>query len=151
MTRTFTGIQKDKLIIALSLSEIVAAINLAMRVRKLSLILDHTDKHSPKLLVEMPGIPAQVIMQYDYRKRCCYQIPPSNHELFFAVNDIKDRLDKFDAKLALGGNRSHTGARRCVLQVTVEGASQVGVTLMEAVRGQRTVDTSFQLPDGTTP
>lgn len=145
------GLQKDKLIIALSLPEIVADINLAMKVRKLSFILDHTDKHSPKLLVEMPGVPAQAIMQFDYRKRCCYQFPPSNRELFFAVNDIKDRLDKHDARLALGGNKTHTGARRCALQVSVAGANQVALTLMEAVRGQRTVDTDFQLPDGTTP
>ena len=146
-----TGIYRDKLIIALQMEDIIAGINLAMRVRKLSLTLDYSTDHFPRLYIEMPNTPKQLIMKLDPQKHCCYMSLPRDRDLFFAFNDIQERLGKLGGRLSLTGDRPKQGPRRALLQVYVEGATQIALTLMDATKGNVTVDTSFQLPDGTTP
>lgn len=145
------GLQREKLILALQMHEIVGGINLAMRVRKVSFTLDYATDPFPRLFMEMPGIEKQKIMLLDQRKHCCYISPPNNRELFFAFNDIHMRLHKMGGRLSLTGDRPKQGPMRVLLQVYVDGTNKMGLTLMETFKGKSKVDTSFQLPDGTTP
>ena len=150
-TQPIVGIQREKLIVALQMSEIVGALNLAMRVRKISFTLDYSEDYFARLYMEMPNIPKERIMMLDQRKHCCYISPPSHRDLFFAFNDIRDRLSKLGGRLRLTGDRPKVGPRHCLLQVCVDGASKVGLTLMKTTKGKKLIDTDFQLPDGTTP
>lgn len=145
------GMQREKLIVALQMPEILGALNLAMRVRKISFILDYSEDHFARLYMETPGIPKQQIMLLDQRKHCCYISPPGHRELFTAFIDISDRLAKLGARISLTGDKPREGPRRCLLQAYVDGANKMGLTLMETTKGKKLIDTSFQLPDGTTP
>lgn len=150
-TPPIVGMQREKLIIALQMSEIVGAINLAMRVRKVTFTLDYSEDHFARLFMEVPGLQKERIMLLDQRKHCCYIAPPTQRDLFFAFNDIHERLRKLGGRLSLTGDRPKVGPRRCLLQVYVDGASKMGLTLMETTKGKKLTDTNFQLPDGTTP
>lgn len=145
------GAQREKLIVALQMADILGAINLAMRVRKVSFTLDYSEDHFARLYMEMPDISREQIMLLDQRKHCCYVSPPSNKELFFAFNDIHERLRKLGSRISLTGEKPRQGPMRCLLQVYVDGASKMGLTLMETTKGNYLKDTDFQLPDGTTP
>ena len=149
--KPLAGELRDKLIIALQMQDIVGGINLAMRVRKLSFTIDYSVDHFPRLYMQMPGIPSQQIMRLDPRKHCCFIAPPSNRELFFAFNDIHERLQKLGGRLCLRGDKPLQGPRRCLLQVHVDGATKIALTLMDATKGKKKTDSSFQLPDGSTP
>jgi len=145
------GAQRDKLIVALLMQDMLAAINLAMRVRKLKFTLDYSDDHFARLYLEAPDIPPERIMLLDPRKHCCFITAPRNRELFFATVDIIERLEKLGGKLSLTGDRPKQGPRRALLQVYVDGATKIALTLMDVHKGKVKHDTSFQLPDGTTP
>lgn len=145
------GTQREKLIIALSMDELVGGINLAMRVRKMTFTLDYTQDHFPRLFVEMPGVEREQFMLLDPRKHCCYITPPKNRELFIAMTDITNRLHKHGGRLSLTGDRPKQGPRRALLQVYVDGAKKIALTLMDTTKGKSKRDTDFQLPDGTTP
>jgi hypothetical protein len=149
--KKIVGELRDKLIIALQMEDIVGGINLAMRVRKLSFTLDYSVDHFPRLYMQLPDGPRQQIMKLDVRKHCCYISPPSDRELFFAFNDIHERLRKLGGRLSLTGDRPKQGPRRVVLQVYVEGATKIALTLMDTFKGRSKTETTFQLPDGTTP
>ena len=150
-TPPIVGTQREKLILALQMQDIVGGINLAMRVRKVTLTLDYSEDPFPRLYMEMPDIPKQQIMKLDQRKHCCYIWPPTDRELFFAFNDLHERLCKFGGRLSLTGDKPRVGPQRCLLQVYVDGADKMGLTLMETFKGRFKTDTVFQLPDGTTP
>ena len=145
------GIQREKLIIALQMDELVGALNLALKTRHASLEIDYTQDHFPRLYLARPGIERQQIMLLDTRKRAYYITPPSNRELFFIFVDITERLRKLGGHLALTSNKPKQGPRRCALQIYVDGARTVALTLMDTTKGKRKLETSFQLPDGTTP
>lgn len=145
------GLQREKLILALQMHEIVGGINLAMRVRKISFTLDYSEDHYARLFMDMPDIPRERIMLLDQRKHCCYIAPPTNRELFFGFNDIHERLHKIGGRLSLSGDRPRQGPMRCLLQVYVDGTTKMGLTLMDTTKGKKNTQTSFELPDGTTP
>jgi hypothetical protein len=149
--KPIVGKQRESMILALTMDELVAGLNLAMRVRKVTLILDYTQDPFPRLYIEMPGVEKQQIMLLDQRKHCCYITPPSNRELFFAFNDITTRLHKAGGRLSLTGDKPKEGPRRALLQIYVDGATNIALTLMDTVKGKKKTDTDFQLPDGTTP
>lgn len=145
------GAQRDRLIIALEMQDLVGALNLAMRVRKLQFTLDYATDHFPRLMVSMPNVAPEQFMLLDQRKHCCYINVPRNRELFFAVTDIVERLSKHSGRLTLTGDRPRQGPMRALLQIHVEGATKTALTLMDTTKGKVATDTSFQLPDGTTP
>lgn len=145
------GEQKDKLIIALQIDELVGTINRALRVRKASFEIDYTEGPHPKLYLARPGIEREAIMTLDPRKHLCYSMPPKNRELFVIYADLTESLFKLGARLFLSGEKTRTGAKRCALQIQVTGARRIALTLMDTTRGHRKIDTAFQLPDGTTP
>lgn len=145
------GIQREKLIIALQMNELVGALNLALKTRHASLEIDYTQDHFPRLYLARPGIERQQIMLLDPRKHACYITPPSDRELFFIFIDITERLRKLGGRLSLTGDKPKQGPRRCLLQIYVDGARTIALTLMDTTKGKRKLETSFQLPDGTTP
>lgn len=145
------GIEREKLLIALQMHDMVGGLNLAMRVRKLEFTLDYSTDHFPRLWVGMPGITPEVFMRLDPRKHACYIMPPKQRELFVAVSDITERLFKLGGRLALTGDKPAHGPRRCVLQIYVDGARNIALTLMDCTKGKHKTDTSFQLPNGETP
>jgi hypothetical protein len=148
---SFVGVQRDKLIIGLLMHELTAALNLALSVRRATLEIDYTQDHFPRLYLARPGVEREQIMQLDPRKHACYITPPRNRELLVIFADITERLFKLGGRLTLTGDRPKQGPRRCVLQIYVDGARAIALTLMETTKGNRITDHAFQLPDGTTP
>lgn len=151
MRKPFNPIQREKLLIALQMHDMVAALNLAMRVRKLSFILDYSEDHFARLYMQRPGEGRQQIMLLDQRKHACYITPPSDRDLFFAFTDITERLHKLGGRLSLTGDKPRQGPKRAVLQVYVDGATKIALTLLDTTKGKKKTDTAFQLPDGSTP
>ena len=147
----FTGIQRDKLIVALQMHDITAKLNLAMRVRRVVFTLDYAQDHFPRLYMQQMDGLRQQIMQLDQRKHRCFITPPTDRDLFYTFLDITERLEKLGGRLSLTGDRPKQGPMRALLQVYVDGASRIALTLMDTSKGKRKSDTSFQLPDGTTP
>lgn len=147
----FTGVQRDKLIVALNMHDITAKLNLAMRVRKVTFTLDYTKDHYPRFYMQSMSGPKQLVMLLDPRKHRCFITPPTDRDLFLAFYDITERLEKIGGRLSLTGKKPPQGPRICLLQVYVDGASTIALTLMDAKKGQVKTDTSFQLPDGTMP
>lgn len=145
------GAQREKLIIALQMNELVGALNLALKTRRASLEIDYTQDHFPRLYLARPGIEREQIMMLDQRKHACYITPPYNRELFTLFIDITERLRKFGGRLLLTGDKPKQGPRRCLLQIYVDGARTIALTLMDTTKGRKKTDTAFQLPDGTTP
>lgn len=146
-----TGHYRDKLLVALDMPELLGAVNAAMRVRRAELTLDYACDHHPRLLLSRPGVEAERIMVLDTRKHLCYISPPTNQELLAIFLDIMERLAKLNARMRLTGTRPKQGPRRAALQIHVDGANTIAITLMDVLKGKRNKDTSFQLPDGTTP
>lgn len=147
----FSGIQRDKLIVALQMHDITFKLNLAMRVRKVTFTIDYAQDHFPRLYMQSMNSPKQVVMQLDQRKHRCFITPPTDRDLFYAFYDITERLEKLGGRLSLTGDKPKQGPMRCLLQVYVDGATRIALTLMETTKGKIKSDTSFQLPDGTTP
>jgi len=147
----FCGVQRDKLIVALQMHDITAKLNLAMRVRKVTFTLDYAKDHFPRLYMQSMSGPTQQVMQLDQRRHRCFITPPMNRDLFLAFYDMTERLEKLGGRLSLSGDKPVNGPRRCMFQVYVDGASTIALTLMSAKKGQVKTDTSFQLPDGSTP
>lgn len=151
MSNKLVGQQREKLLIALQMEEITAAINTALRIRKVTVELDYSEDHFPRLYLSMPGVARIPWMKLDPRKHACYVQPPGHPDLFAVAIDLQERLRKYGARLALTGDKPRHGPRRCLLQVYVDGARTIALTLMDTTRGKRASDTAFQLPDGTTP
>jgi hypothetical protein len=145
------GNQREKLIIALQMEEMLSAVNTALRTRRASLELDYTEDHFPRLYLARPGVAREKIMQLDPRKHACYIIPPTNRELFIIFADITERLFKLGGRLSLTGDKPREGQRRALLQIYVDGARKIALTLMDTTKGKKKTDVDFQLPDGTTP
>ena len=147
----FIGAQREKLIIALSAQDLVGGINLAMRVRKMTFTLNYSTDHFARLFVALYDGKPEQFMLLDQRKHCCYITSPRNRELLVAMQDITNRLHNFGGRLSLTGDKPRTGPKRAMLQVYVDGAEKIALTLMSTTKGKTVSDTSFQLPDGTTP
>lgn len=147
----FTNLQRDKLIVALQMHDITAKLNLAMRVRRMVFTLDYAQDHFPRLYMQSMTSPKELIMTLDQRKHRCYITPPKDRDLFYAFYDITERLEKLGGRLSLTGDKPKQGPMRALLQVYVDGAATIALTLMETTKGKINSDTSFQLPDGTTP
>lgn len=149
--KPIAGKQREKLIIALQMEEMVAAINTVMRVRKLSFELDYTRDHFPRLCVSMPGCTPEQFMLLDQRKHACYITPPKQRDLFLGIADMTERLYKLGGRLSLTGGKQKHGPMKVSLQIYVDGTSSIALSLMRTTKGNTVTDTSFQLPDGTTP
>lgn len=150
-TLPFTGVQKDKFILALVVNDVTSAINTALRIRKATFTLDYSEDHFARLYVSMPGINKEMVLRLDQRKHICYVTFPKNRSLFAVMQDISERLAKLGASLNLTGDRPKQGPARAVLQVYVQGADKIAISLMDVFKGKKKSDTAFQLPDGTTP
>ena len=144
MTKRINPDLKDRLVVGLQMEDIVEQLNLAMKVRKLHLTIDYTDPY-PKLLIEMPGAPIQGWMVLNTRNKFCALVWPGHPDLLAAVQDINERLRKFDSILALVPNRTKTGKLTCKLQVRVGGSRRYALTILEAVRGTKIRDDHFTL------
>lgn len=138
------SVVRDKLIIALQMDDILAAINTPLRTRKAKLILDYKGAQ-PTLWLETPSAPRQMIMWLDTRKKIsylCQQIEPAGS----IVRDMSDRLAKLESNLVLVCNKPPNKKMEALLQVRVGGSTHIAATFMKACRGETKQDTEFQFP-----
>lgn len=149
--KPIVGEQKDRLIVALTMHDAVAAINLAMRVRKLRFTIDFSQGATAKLYVSMPGVEPEGVMVVNPRSKVCYRVDPINFELRAAIQDMHNRLAKLQSGLILVAFKEPNKKPEARLQLRVGGARTIALTLMDCVKGELKIDSSFQLPDGTTP
>ena len=148
---TLSPIQRSKLVIALQMDDIVSNINTALRTRKATLTLDYSEDHSPRLFLARPGVSREMIMLLNTRKHAYYTLPPTNNELHAIYTDLRTRLNKLDAYLALTEKRPKAGPRIAALQVQVFGVGHTALTLSSTAKGTSKVEHIFTLPDGTIP
>lgn len=146
------GDQRGKLIVGLTMDDAVAAINLALRVRKAAFVADFTHKdHLARLYIEMPGVQRELIYLANPRTKTAQRFFPQEEQLNFLINDMHDRLAKLECGLLFAAEKPFNQKPECKLQLHVSGARRVVLTLMDCKKGATLRDTSFQLPDGTTP
>ena len=136
----------DKLIVALSLEDVVAGINTALRARKAVLTLDYEDGKHPKLVISMPGTKPEPWLIADARTKRCVGRWPADKNLALTVQDIMDRLKKQDAHLAIGCQRRPNQKVEAKLQVFVTGSNRIAITLFSVRRGERKSQEHFLLP-----
>lgn len=151
MTKPLPEVLKDKLIVGLTMDDATAAINQAMRVRKLKFTLDFSEDTHARLYAGMPGAPRECVMEVSPRTKICYRKTPQNRDLRAAIDDMHERLAKLNAGLILTAFKSPNKKPESRLQLRVGGARTVALTLMDCIKGKSKIDSSFQLPDGTTP
>lgn len=145
------SINRDKLILSLLVHDITAAINLAMRVRKVSFKLDYTDV-IPKLKVVSPlADTVEVYMWTDPRKKITHMRTMTDDALAAFQRDIESRLAKMEAHLMFVAEKPHNKKPVCKLQVHVRGVRQIVLTIAETTRDHVIEEFNFQTPDGVTP
>lgn len=143
---------REKLLIALQMEDMVRNVNTVLKTRGVTFLLDYkTDMSKPALYIERPGVEPERIMTLDPRKRVSYVVMPRNKELHSFTVDLGDRLKKFEARLILVSEKGPVGPRRAKLQLYVDGATHIALTLMSVGRGGVLTDTQFTMPDGTLP
>lgn len=144
-------INRDKLILSLLVRDITAAINLAMRVRKVSLKLDYTDL-IPKLRAVSPLANTEEVYMYaDPRKKNTTLRYMSDPALHAFQRDIDVRLGKMQANLTFVAEKPFNRKPICKLQVHVRGVRNMVLTLAETTRDNIIEEFNFQTPDGETP
>lgn len=84
-------------------------------------------------------------MVLNTRTKFCALVWPGHPDLLAAVQDINERLRKFESMLALVPDRTRTGKLTCKLQVRISGSRRYALTILEAVRGTVTRDDHFTL------
>lgn len=143
---------RDTLIVALSSHDMIAALNAAMRVRKITLTLDYTHKdHLLRLYVEMPGSPRETWMITNTRTKRCVHCEVVNPHLQLFINDATERLAALSGALFLVGGRHQRSAPMAKLQLIVEGSDKVAVTVAEVSRGKSATCHYFITPNGVIP
>jgi hypothetical protein len=131
------SINRDKLIVGLLADDIVEALNQAMQVRRISLMLDYSRKdHRLALWAEDAHQHTEVWMVTDTRSKLC-AVNLFQHPTLKAFHtDIDDRLAALGGSLALVGFRPRQGPPLAKLQACVQGAQKIAVTLYSVPRGQ---------------
>lgn len=136
---------REKLIIALQLTDIINEVNTALRARKARVTVDYTDVQ-PRLMVSMPGSEPAVWLVANPRTKRCFGFWPADPDLNALVHDVTDRLTKYNAWLALGCEKRHNEKPRCKLQVFLRESKYTAITLVSALKGQAQPRDQFLLP-----
>lgn len=146
------GADRDRLLIALLMHDVTAALNQVMRTRGLKLTLDATHKdHQVRLFVSRPGVEPQGWMVANSRTKVCAMVVPPHPELASAVVDIIERLAKFEARLILLCHKPPGKKITGKLQVQFSGARLYVLTIADVVAGKIVHETTFTTPDGVVP
>jgi hypothetical protein len=141
---------RDKLIVGLQVHEIVDAINIVLKARGLTLHLDYTTVF-PKLQISRNGEKPVTWLEVNPKIQKCFVRLLPGLELQSAVNDLLERLGKAEARLALTTQKRRDGRKECRLQVYVDGASTIALTLLTARKGQHIIDRTFTVPGAIKP
>lgn len=143
---------RDKLLVALLVNDLVGALNLAMRVRKVTLTVDYTAKdHRLRLRAAMPDVPAETWMVTDTRAKLALSGRLLNPHLQLFANDVKERLAALGGALVLVGCKPRTGKPVAKLQLIVEGSQSTALTLCRVPAGRQLTCEHFTTPDGQIP
>lgn len=145
------GIQRDKLIVGLTMGDAVAAINLALRVRKAAFIIRFDEDFLARCYLEMPGVKPEGVFVVNPRTKVCYGSAPKHPDIEALVGDLHERLAKLEAGIILTAEKPPNAKPEAKLQLRVGGARQVALTLMDCKKGFSKRDHQFKLPDGTIP
>lgn len=128
---------RDKLIVALSIGDLITELNQAMKVRKITLSIDYTQKdHLIRLVAAMPGASAETWMITNTRTKVCAQLAAQDPHLQLFFTDAKERLSKMGGALVLVGQKRHLGPAVAKLQLCVEGSENTAVTLHKTIKGK---------------
>lgn len=148
MRKDLTPLTKDKLLVVLSLEDVINQLNTALRARKATLTVDFT-QNTPRLFVEMPGLPKHLWMEANPRTRLCLAYHSKFLDLEALIQDIISRLAKFDAHLTMGVKRmKKTDALPiCKLMVIFRDSNRVVLGLMHATKHKRHSQQQFLIPE----
>lgn len=139
--------QRDTLVVALTAHDMIEALNLALRVRKVTLTLDYGNKDKlMRLWAARPGSLREVWMITNTRTKVCTARTMASPDLQLFANDVSERLAKLGATLVLtGGNRQKTKPE-AKLQLIVAGSEGTALTLAKVGRGKAVAASSFTPP-----
>lgn len=145
------SINQEKLILSLLVHDITAAVNLAMRLRGITLTLDYS-KMIPHLVVTSKLTDAKENWMWaNPRTRRAVIRNLEDAQLRMFQIDIQDRLWKMGAQLIFVAEKPYNKKPICKLQIRVTGARQMVLTLADVEDGKVISEINFQTPDGDTP
>lgn len=119
-----SDLQADTLAMTLQESDLLGAVQTAMRVRKIELILDYRT-HVPSLSLRMPGVEPELWQVMYTRERRLFRKMPVNPDLRQFVTDMNDRLDKQAARMTLIHHKDHKTQRKFVKMVVISEYSKL--------------------------
>ena len=145
-------VNQEKLVLTLLVRDITAAINAAMRRRKVTLRLDYS-KAIPHLIASsnMSVLVEEAYMWANPRTRRAIVRSMDDPTLRSFQIDIEQRLHDLQAYLFVAAEKPFNKKPICKLQVRVKGVRNMVLTLCEVNPGQIKSETDFQTPDGETP
>lgn len=149
MAKPIAPINMDKMAIKLLEDDIVAAVNQAMRVRKITITIDYTHKDRlPRAFLSMPGVEKTGWMISSPRTRVCNAVIPAHPDLLAFLMDLESRLRKLDARITMRAKKPPNQKAIAKLQVEVNGVQRVVLTLTDVVDGGIKHKTHFLTTDG---
>ncbi|MGV8863249.1 MAG: hypothetical protein ACOH2T_19045 [Pseudomonas sp.] len=146
---SIVGVQKDKLIVALTMDEATRSINAALRIRKASFKIHFKNKLAICSL-GMPGVPHEPIAIANPSNKHTVGFYGQHPDLLACLNDIRGRLATHDARLHFVAEKPKNKKAVAKLQVFVDGSRTIVLTLMDAIAGTSKIDHEFITPDGRT-
>ena len=136
---------RDKLIVALSLEEVLNQLNKALKARKGVITLDFRG-HSAQVFIEMPGVPKHLWFDTNRRTKVCLHYHPKDLSLRALTDDLHERLRTQDAKLGIGVKRMKDQRYVAKLMVFFDQSDRAVISLITATKGQRVAHNSFAAP-----
>lgn len=143
---SLTPLSREKLIVALQVTDAVEHFNTALRARKAVLSLDYRDGITPKLTLSMPGSKPEVWMSASPRKRRCVACIIADPSLQAIATDISQRLALMNCYLAIGTIHPPNQKITAKAQVFFRDAKRTAITLCAVSRGGIKSHDQFLLP-----
>jgi hypothetical protein len=137
---------RERLIIGLSIHEIVGTINRTMKDHKLVFKLSYQDKHRPAFLVRRNGGPFETVMLADPRAHTFWSVAIFDPTTAQIMRELNEQLRQESAELRLTCAKNRDGSKRTMLQIYVDGSKHTALTIMETRRGGHILDSDFELP-----
>lgn len=136
----------DKLIVTLSLQDVITQLNTALAARKAVVTLDFRG-HSAMVYITMPGAPKHLWFETNRRTKVCLHHHPKDPSLRALTDDIHERMRKMDAKLGIGTKRMADQRHVAKLMVFFNQSHRAVLSLITAIKGQVIHHDRFTAPE----
>lgn len=139
---------RDRLILGLTIHELIGGINALMKKYELRFKLSYYNYtyHEAVLSVSNGNGMFHEVMRANPRKHTFWWSAAFDTDIEAYMRELRQFLTDNSASLRLACNKRKDGVPVAKLQIYVEGAALTALTLMEAKKKTSVTDTSFELP-----